>query len=199
MPLHILRTFLDFTGVQEKSWSLGFETSRAASQAQVHSQKLTQFLRLLSTPSVPHSSAVTPWQTVTLTGVSQSGLLQNQQANLDTISGGRYVKVGTLATCLLLLLVAQDACLKPLITISVYLWSSPMQLPLLFSTQSNLSITQACQRKASRPAQDLSFRAALWVDNKLGAEGSLVALLRTDSPLSCGSLPQTESQSHRVR
>lgn len=48
-----------------------------------------------------------------------------------------------------------------------------------------------CSRKACRQAWGLTFRAALWTDNKSGPKGSLEALLRTDFPPSCGSLPQT--------
>lgn len=48
-----------------------------------------------------------------------------------------------------------------------------------------------CSRKASRQTCGLTFRAALGTDSKSGPEGRLRALLRTDFPPSCGSLPQT--------
>ena len=70
----------------------------------------------------------------------QHRLLQKQQANLATASGGRHVKpeASTLETCLLLLLVAQAACSRSLVTISLYRFP-PTQLSLLSVAQSNLS------------------------------------------------------------
>lgn len=52
-----------------------------------------------------------------------------------------------------------------------------------------------CSRKACRQAWDLTFRAVLWTDNKSDPESGLGALLRTDFPPSCGSLPQTTFES----
>lgn len=57
-------------------------------------------------------------------------------------------------------------------------------------TQSAQPLIPACREPGcTRKAWGLTFRAALWTDNKSGPEGGLGALLRTDFPPSCGSSP----------
>lgn len=67
-------------------------------------------------------------------------------------------------------------------------------------TQAARPLVPACREPGcSRKAWGLTFRAALWTDNKSGPEGGLGALLRTDFPPSCGSFPQTIFESEEQK